>query len=221
MQQNQEVYMYRKHKQKNEVRYHKAPKICIPQIFIPTLLVLSLCTVSINVFTWLSHFQGQPPKRELEGKVVVATTFPMAASVVSSVVLPSSRLPGTPTCVTELITFAWWHNHAFKKSFPILDLELLKKRPWFSQVFSVLHKTMFWLIFKSKQSKTTLSHQDKIKLCLILFEEPGMKYYIFSDNENRISLRNQLMNFLWLLKPKDQALNNNTFTWWHYPSVFY
>lgn len=37
-------------------RCHKNQRICIPKVFTPTLLALNLHIVSINLFTWLSHF---------------------------------------------------------------------------------------------------------------------------------------------------------------------
>lgn len=81
--------------------------------------------------------------------------------------------------MTALTTFASWLDYLLKKSFPFVIRSFLKERPWlFSQGFqSSTQNHVIVNIHKAKQSKT-LSHQDKIKLCLILFEELGMKYYI-------------------------------------------
>lgn len=104
----------------------------------------------------------------------------MVVSADTAECLALFQTPVELTCMIALTTFASWHDYLLKKSFPFVIINFFKERPWlFSQGFqSSTQNHVIVNIHKAKQSKTALSHQDKIKLCLILFEELGMKYYI-------------------------------------------
>lgn len=96
----------------------------------------------------------------------------MAASVFIGVFLLFSRPFRTFTCVTVLITIMLLKSH-----FPFLALSFL--RAWlFTRCPEYRTRPCPSWYSNQNKAKPILSHQDKIKLCLILFEESAIRYYI-------------------------------------------